>query len=161
MDIKAAFSDLSTEEFNKITDSPVWISLQAGYAHDGIVSKNEKAHAVKLAHLRTFTSPRSLREYYKIVDEKFEKTFEELNKTLPTDPHEREKFIHNKVKEAHALLIKLDKDVAIDLEKSLESFYQHVFRADKSFFQYFALPIISNELDKASGHYHMDEEDDK
>jgi hypothetical protein len=161
IEITKAFDGLSEEEYTQILDIPVWLSLMAAFAGDGKVSKSEKSEAVKLAHLRTFTSPHSLHEYYKKVDARFDERFETLIKRVPEKEENRLAYLEAQVKRAHAMLKNLDKDIASTLEESLESFYEHVFNADKSFFQYFALPIISNRLDNFSGHYDFSDEEDK
>lgn len=154
IEIKKAFEDLSAEEFSQLLDAPVWISLMAAYAGDGELSPDEKSSAIKLAHLRTFTSPKSLRDFYKLVDSQFEQRFDILNLRLPTGEREKEIYLKGQLKRVHEILLKLDKDVAVDLEESLESFYEKVFSSNKSFFQYFALPIISGKLDDA-GRYDL------
>jgi len=155
IEIKKAFQELSPEEFSQLLDAPVWISLMAAYAGDGMVGEDEKADAIKLAHLRRFTSPKSLRSFYELVDTQFAQRFNILDLRLPSSPDDKEIYLRRQLNRVHDIMKKLDPDVAIDLEESLESFYEHVFQSHKSFFQYFALPIISNRLDKKSGHYHF------
>jgi len=156
--LKEAFSGISKEEFTQLIDVPVWLSLFAAYSQDGQVSEYEKAEAVKLAHLRTFTAPKSLRKFYEKVDEHFEERFSTLDKRLPGSDADRKVYLQAQIKNGHAILHKLDSDITESLEESLESFYEHVFRADQSFFQYFALPVISNRLDKKSGHFKFHKE---
>lgn len=159
IEIKKAFQKLTEDELNQLLDTPVWMALLAAYVGDGKVSEDERAEAVKLAHLRTFTSPKSLREFYTLVDERFAARFDLLQKRVPKKHEDSVVFIEAQVKRGHALLLKVDPDLAIDIEESLESFYKHVFNADKSFFQYFALPIFSGKLDK-HGKYDFDEDAD-
>lgn len=151
--LKEAFRGISDDEFSHLIDIPVWLSLYAAYSQDGVVSEYEKAEAIKLAHLRTFTSPKSIRKFYEKVDEHFEDRFNVLNHRLPDDEADKKVYLEAQIKQGHALLHKLDPEITETLEGSLESFYEHVFRADQSFFQYFALPVISNRLDKKSGHF--------
>jgi hypothetical protein len=60
------------------------------------------------------------------------------------------------IRRAEAILRKLDDDVATGIKKSLSSYYKHVFNADKSIFQYFAFPVISNRLEKQSGKFEFE-----
>ena len=154
--LKETFSGITSEELKKLIDIPVWLSLFAAYSHDGVVSEYEKSEAVKLAHLRTFTSPKSLHKYYEKVDEHFEDRFDTLNKRLPISEEDKKVYLETQIKNGHAILEKLDPDVTESLEESLESFYEHVFKADQSFFQYFALPVISNRLEKKSGNFRFE-----
>lgn len=151
IELKKAFGDLSEDELNHLLDAPVWLSLLAAYKNDGVVEASEKADAVKLAHLRTFTSPKSLREFYEKVDARFSERFDKLNERLTMPVADKIIYMEAQIKVGHALLNKVDEDVASSLEESFESFYEHVFKSESSFFQYFALPIISNRLDKKSG----------
>lgn len=153
IEIKKAFQDLTPEEFSQLLDSPVWISLAAAYAGDGVVGEDEKAEAIRLAHLRKFTAPKSLREFYELVDAQFEQRFHILNMRLPSRAEDKEIYLEKQLTRVHEILLKLDPDVTSSLEESLESFYEQVFNSHKSFFQYFALPILSNRLDKKSGQF--------
>lgn len=159
IEIKKAFESLSDIEFNQLLDAPIWLSLLAAYNTDGKVSRDERAESVKLAHLRTFTSPQNLREFYKKVDERFEERFDRLDSRLPEDPDDRIVFIEAQIKHCHKLLeTKVDPDLASEVENSLESFYNHVFKADISFFQYFAFPIITGRMTKKNGRFEFDKE---
>lgn len=153
IEIKKAFQGITDDELNHLLDAPVWLSLLAAHANDGVISSSDKADAVKLAHLRSFTSPKSLHDFYEQVDAQFEKRFDTFLARLPEGEKDREVYIEAQIKISHGILAKLDEDISSSLEESLESFYKHVFKSDKSFFQYFALPIISNRLDKQSGNY--------
>ncbi len=148
--IQKAFQNLNEEDFKFLLDTPIWLSLMAAYTADGKVSKHEKAEAVKLAHLRTFTAAKSLREYYAKVEDHFAERFDKLDSRLPKDEHDRDLYLRTQLKRLPEVLKKLDSDIMQSMEESLESFYEHIFKADVSFFQYFALPIISNRLDKSS-----------
>ncbi len=156
IELKKAFQNITDDEMTQLLDLPIWLALLAAFTGDGRVSEGERAEAVKLAHLRTFTSHKSLQEFYTKVDERFATRFDKLITRVPKGEKDREVYIEAQIKLGHAILLKLDTDIAATLEDSLESFYSHVFKADKSFFQYFALPIISNRLDKQSGHYDFD-----
>jgi hypothetical protein len=158
IEIKKAFQNLTPEEFSQLLDSPVWISLAAAYAGDGVVGEDEKAEAIKLAHLRRFTAPKSLREFYELVDMQFAQRFHILELRLPSSAKDKEIYIERQLNRGHDIMLKLDSDVTSSLEESLESFYEHVFNSHKSFFQYFALPIISNRLDKKSGHFRFSDD---
>lgn len=154
IEIKKAFTSITNDDMNHLLDTPVWLSLLASFTNDGIVNPSEKADAVRLAHLRTFTSPKSLQEFYEKVDERFDDRFDTLHARLTMDnEHDKILYIKAQIEISHKVLEKIDKDVASSLEESFSSFYEHVFKADKSFFQYFALPIISNRLEKLSGHF--------
>lgn len=149
--IKDAFEPLSEQEFNKILDAPVWTALLAAYTTDGHVTDSEREDAFKLAKLRTFTAPKSIRELYKKISERFPRRFKVLDERLPANTEDKVLYIRAQVREAHKLIFKLDEDVAALLQESFSSFYTHVFNADKSFFHYFAVPVVSGYLEKKYG----------
>jgi hypothetical protein len=153
IEIKQAFQSLSHEEFSQLLDAPVWISLAAAYANDGVVGEDEKAEAIRLAHLRRFTAPKSLRPFYELVDGQFEQRFLILNLRLPSSVDDKVIYIDRQLKRVYEIMKKLDPDILSSLEESLVSFYEHVFNSQKSFFQYFAIPVLSSNLDKNSGHF--------
>ena len=156
IEIKKALTSITEDELNHLLDTPIWLSLLASFTNDGVVNPSEKADAVRLAHLRTFTSPKSLQEFYQKVDERFDKRFDALHSRLTmNNEHDKTLYIKAQIETGHKVLEKLDKDIASSLEESFSSFYEHVFKAEVSFFQFFALPIISNRLDKISGHFNF------
>lgn len=161
LEIKKAFQNVSADEFHHLLDVPVWLSLLAAYTGDGKISENEKAGAVKLAHMRTYTAPKSLQDFYKMVYGRFADRFEQLDNRLPKAVDDKKVYIRAQIRHANALLDKLDPDIASGLQESMASFYKHVFNSDKSFFQYFALPVYSNKLDKQSGKIYLGPKKDK
>lgn len=146
--IKDAFESLTEQEFNNLLDAPVWTALLAAYSTDGRVTDSEREDAFKLAGLRTYTAPKSIRPLYVKVSERFPRRFKVLDERLPDRTEDKIIYIRAQVKAAHRLLRKLDEDVAALLEESFASFYRHVFNADKSFFHIFAVPVISGYLEK-------------
>jgi hypothetical protein len=151
--IKPAFAHLSKDEMNQLLDLPVWIALYAAYHADGEISESERADAIKLSYMRTYTAPKSLRELYRLVHLRFAKRFDQLNRRLPLHTADKLIYIRAQLKSALGILSKLDSDVAQSVRQSLDSFYRHVFRADTSFVQYFSLPVVSGHMEKKAASY--------
>lgn len=149
--IADAFKELTTEEYKQLLDAPVWMALYAAYSADGKITPAERADAIKLAHVRRFTAPKSIRELYVKIGRRFGPRLKTLDERLPEDRKDKLIYIRAQVKAAHRLLRKLDPDVAETLEDNLASFYKHVFNADKSFFHYFALPVVAKNFERYSG----------
>lgn len=149
--IADAFKDLTAEEYKQLLDAPVWMALYAAYSADGKITQAERADAIKLAHVRRFTAPKSIRELYVKIGRRFEPRLQALDDRLPNGRKNKLIYIRAQVKAAHRLLKKLDSDVAETLEDNLASFYKHVFNADKSFFHYFALPVVAKNFEQYSG----------
>jgi hypothetical protein len=146
--IKEAFSNLSTEQYTQLLDAPVWLALLAAYASDGRLTDAERDDAIRLAHVRQFTAPKSIRELYQKISARFPRRLKQLHDRLPDAANDKLIYIRAQVKAAHALLHLLDADVAESLEENFVSFYDHVFNSDKSFFHYFALPVFASHVEK-------------
>jgi len=149
--IKEAFDNLTSEEFKQLLDAPVWMALLAAYTTDGRITQTEREGAIRLARVRTYTAPKSIRELYLKINENFAKRFKQLDDRLPSGKENKLTYIRAQVKTAHKVLHKLDSDIAETLEENFASFYTHVFNSDKGFFHYFALPIISSHVEKKYG----------
>lgn len=148
MKMKEAFENLSAEEYRQLLDAPVWMALMAAYNNDGRITESEREGAIRLAHVRSYTAPKSIRKLYIEISKDFPQRLRQLNSRLPENQKDKLAYIRAQVKSSHKLLAKLDSDVAETLEENLNSFYKHVFNCDKGFFHYFALPVFSNRLEK-------------
>lgn len=142
-------NELSEEEKDLLYKAPVIFAALAAVSSDGKITPKERAKAVKLAHLRTYTSPPFLHDYYQRVDSLFEAEFEKIEAALPADENTQKAVLQEKMNEIRPILEKLDKDYSIHLTQSLKSFSRHIFNSDSHFLEYFILPVIMNELEKS------------
>src|SRR5437764_14930407 len=69
------FEKLSSEEQLLLFRAPVYVSILASCSTDH-VNQKQKANAIKLAHLKTFTAKPVLLSYYREVDKIFKDEFE-------------------------------------------------------------------------------------
>lgn len=134
------FEKLSNEEREILFLAPVLVSVLASSSYNE-VNAARKADAIKLAHLRTFTSPYSLRPYYVEVEKTFKEQFEEAVKKYYPFDEEKQTALKNELETATLILSKLDKDYARGLYESLEGYSKHVKRADHSVFEDFIFPV--------------------
>ncbi len=142
---------ISSAEKDKLFKAPVLVSLLAA-AEDGSIKEKEKRDAIKLSHLRPFTSPKILHSYYREVEKGFEGALEAELKELPPGTEEKKQALKQKVKELDPILDKLeDQDFAEALRNSLKSYAQHIARIDQNVVEYFVLPMAINYLQKESG----------
>jgi len=140
--------ELSPEDKAELLRAPVVFAVMAAVSDDGMVNSAERTEAIKLSHLRTYTSPAFLQNFYRQVDEIFEEEFDKLTKALPEDAKSQREFLKEKLAGIRKIMNKLDRDYAIHLTQSLKSFSRHVFRANSHYLEYFLLPVIMNELEK-------------
>ena len=68
---------LSAYEKELLLKAPVLLSILAS-STDHKVDRKEKKEAIELSHLRTFTSPPMLQDFYKEVELGFKTNLEEL-----------------------------------------------------------------------------------
>ncbi len=130
--------------------SPAIVALLASISDDGEVSEHEKAESIKLSHMRTYSSPDILHNFYVQAEAYFVEAFEyELSK-LPEGQKEKEQYLEEKLTELNQVLPKLNQVYAKELVGSLKSFAKHIFKSDSSVLDYFVLPIFMNNIEKES-----------
>ena len=136
------FEKLTNEERNLLYKAPVLVSVLASGSSDEIeINKSQKADAIKLAHLKTFTAMPLLRSYYAEVEKGFKKEFEEaIQKYFPFDENKRSE-LKKEMGEVSLVINKLDKEYAEALGKSFERYAKHVRNSAHSVFQDFIFPM--------------------
>jgi len=134
------FEKLTPAEKVLLLKAPVLYSVLAA-SRDHKISKEEKAEAIKLAHLKTFTAGTLMLPYYKEIERNFITYFESIvKKYTPFDDAKRE-ALKNEIARLDIIIDKLDKAFADILHKSLAGYAEHVKNADKSFVENFILPV--------------------
>jgi hypothetical protein len=127
---------LTWEEQDLLFRAPVLVSVLASCSYKE-VNKAQKADAIKLAHLKTFTATPVLLTYYAEVEKRFREQFETtVEKYFPFDETQRSALMQE-LNKVHQVMAKLNKDYAYALNKSLEGYAMHVKRASHSVFQDF------------------------
>ena len=134
------FKKLTTQERKLLYAAPVLVSVLASCSFNKI-NKIQKADALKLAHLKTFTAIPLLIPYYTIVEEKFKVLFEEaIKEYFPFDEGMRIK-LKKEIDKVNLVFEKLDIEYARVLHKSLEKYARHVKRSTHNVFVDFILPF--------------------
>lgn len=115
------FSVLTSEEFNKLAEMPMYISLLIGQA-DGDLDHKEIEWAGKVTHFRTKTAHHTLRSFYTKSNEVIVERMNLAISELPEAQEEKMVFLDNKIASCNATLEKLDettRERLIDSFKSL------------------------------------------
>ncbi len=141
---------LDPKEQEILLRAPAIVALIAAISDDGIVSESEKAESIKLAHLRTYSSPEILHNYYKRVDEVFEDYLQEEYDQLPAEWEAKEKHLEERLTTLNQVLPKVNEIYAKELVISLKSFARHVFKSNAGYLEYFLLPIFMGKIEKES-----------
>src|ERR1700676_15976 len=71
------FEELNGKEQDLLIRAPVLLSVLASCSENAI-NKNQKADAIKLAHIKTFTAVPELQLYFKEVEKNFKEHFEQI-----------------------------------------------------------------------------------
>lgn len=134
------FEVLTQEEKNILLKAPILFSVLA-ISNDQEISKEKKADAIRLAHLKTFTADPLLLQYYMEVEKNFEIYFETIiKKYFPFDDAKRE-ALKKEMNLLNDIISKLDKDFAQVLHKSLSGYAEHVRKAERNFLENFIFPV--------------------
>lgn len=141
---------LNEEDRIILLKSPAIVALLAAVSDDGIVSEHEKAESIKLSHVRTYSSPDILHNFYVQAEAYFVEAFEEELAKLPEGQKAKEAYLEEKLLELNQVLPKLNQVYAKELIASLKSFAKHIFESDSSVLEYFILPIFMNKIEKES-----------
>ena len=141
----AQFEKLTIQEQELLLKAPVLLSVLASCSNHGI-NKTQKADAIKLAHIKTFTAVALLQPYYREVEKTFRENFEAVAAAYyPFDEKKRDD-LKKEVSKVQEIIEKLDLTYGGALSKSLERYATHVKRATHTIFQDFMFPIIILDL---------------
>ncbi len=131
---------LTTEDREFLYKAPVLVSVLASCSFKEI-NRAQKADAIKLSHLRTFTADPLLLSYYAEVERNFRSQFEIIAKEYyPFDENKRN-ALKGEIERVNHILGKLEKTYSETLYKSLESYSKHVKKATHTIFQDFIFPV--------------------
>ncbi|MDN3656690.1 hypothetical protein QWZ08_13680 [Ferruginibacter paludis] len=140
------FYDLTEEENNQLLLLPVYISLQAlnnGNSH----GDNALEEAVRFAHIKTFSCDPLLIPYYREVDHHFADAIERLNRELPENTAARSAAIDKELEVIDRIVCKLNQQYVGVIHRSMQSFGDHVAKAQHSVLSNFVLPMPMPGLD--------------
>lgn len=139
------YNELKEKEKAQLLKFPAYISLLASTVEEEM-DKDEKAVAVKLTHVKTFSSHPLLADYYKDAEKVFEQTITALNQSLPHNRVARMDAIHEELSKLEDVLKKLDPYYRALLLRSMQSYKHYVSRAHRNVLEYFLFPMPINGI---------------
>lgn len=134
------YKDLNEKEKEQLVKFPAYISLLASTVEGGI-DKVEMKTAVKITHVKTFSSDPILLDFYKQAEGIFEKTITNLDNELPPNKEDRKIAITKELNKLESLLKKLDPEFAIVLRRSMRSYKYYISKAHRNVLEYFIFPM--------------------
>lgn len=140
------FKKLTVEETELLLKAPVLLSvLTSSKSHE--INKLEKADAIKMAHLKTFTADPLLLDYYKEVEKHFNSYFEAVEKKYTPFDNIKREALKKEIDKVNIIISKLDKEYAADLHRSLTGYAEHVKKAGRGLLENFVFPVPISGLD--------------
>ena len=116
---------LTQNERDLLLKAPVFVSALAA-STDGVLDKKEKAGAIELSHLRTFTADEELQSYYSEVERIFAVTLSKVLDRYDLSNESDQKAIREKLEEVNRITNQMEESLALKLKKSLNSYAEHV-----------------------------------
>ncbi|MDE3212173.1 MAG: hypothetical protein KGM98_02985 [Bacteroidota bacterium] len=134
------FKNLSLDDQELLLKVPVLISLYVS-SSDHIISKKERADAVKFAHIKSFSSIPSLIIFYKELDLNFQSIFEQQSeKYYPFDEVQRRQ-LNQDISDTLIIAKKLDPTVEKELLDSFSEYAKNVKKATRGDLINFLIPL--------------------
>ena len=134
------FQNLTNDEVKVLMKAPVLMSVFAACSADGI-SKAQKADAISLSHLKSYTANSALLPFYREVEKNFEEQFELAVKEYSPFDKEKMQQLKKDVERVKLIVSKLDPQYGSILLRSFEKYERHVRRAGHSVVEDFIFPI--------------------
>ena len=82
-----------------------------------------------------------LAEFYLEVDKVFTDNLEQLDKELPREKDRRDAIIKKKLIQLEKIVLKLEKEYSLTMNRSLKSFKENVFKVDHNVLVDFLIPL--------------------
>ena len=116
------------------------LSVLASCSDHGI-NKTQKADAIKLAHIKTFTAVPELQPYFKEAEKNFKEHFEQVAEQYYPFDEDQRNLLKLEIIKMQKIIARLSPSYGMALSKSLERYTIHVKRATYSIFQDFIFPL--------------------
>ncbi len=139
------FEKLNLYEEELLLKALVLLSVLASCSGNSI-NKIQKADAIKLAHIKTFTAIPELQPYFKEAEKNFKELFEETAEQYYPFNEQKRNLIKKEIAKVQEVIKKLEPRYAMALTKSLERYAGHVKRATHSVFRDFIFPLAMPDL---------------
>ena len=134
------FNYLSPSEYKLLLKFPVYVSLLPANT-DGKLDDTEKHSGIEFAHVKTYSSDPLLADFFKEVNENFEKNLQKLNNSLPQGKAKRDVAIKAELNNIESIVSKLGPKNTAVFHQSMKTFKEHISRAHHNILVDFLFPI--------------------
>jgi hypothetical protein len=129
------FKNLNTTEVAQLTEAPLLVTLLIG-ASDGKFDREERTWSARLMETLTYSNPKVLNEFYKVVYEGCLGKIDAIQANLPPETNNRNQAIATKLSEINPILAKLDPLTAYYFYKSLLTLAEETAKASGGFLRF-------------------------
>lgn len=134
------YNELNESEKEQLIKLPAYMSLLTSTAEAGI-DKEEKNTAVKITHVKAYSSDPILMDFYKEAENVFEKTITDLDTALPHNREDRKLAVQKELNKLERLLSKLDPEFVSALRRSIRSYDYYISKSHQNIMEYFIFPM--------------------
>lgn len=139
------FENLREDEVEVLIKAPVYVAVLIAGA-DGNIDKSERKEAIEIARSKQSRAREQLVDYYKVVGESFEATFNQLVDELPNDPEERNPIINTELRKLNFIFPKIDKNFSVKLHASLKELAKKIAEASGGVLGYLSVGYEEKRL---------------
>lgn len=126
------FKNISENEFSELKKAIAYITLWVAGA-DNEVDQDEIAWAEKIAHIRTFSRPEMLNDFYTEASAELKSDLAKLTSSLPNAQEDRDSELYDLLAGVNVILQKLPNYDGANLYSSYLSFAKHIAKASGGF----------------------------
>jgi hypothetical protein len=136
------FENLSAIEDEALLRFPVYMTFLAAFK-DYEPDENEKKTAIKYINAQTFSCDPNLVEFYKEAEKVFKSNMEQIDSDLPKGNAGRKAAIKKELLNLETIVKKLGNEYTSALNRSMNSFKEHVSKAHYNLLTDFVLPLTA------------------
>ena len=132
------FSNISKDEYEKLQEAIFDVTILIAGA-DGKIDHEEKEWADKITHMRSYSGPEILREFYAQIDGYFESHLDAKIKKLTPDIDVRNARLASALNDLDPILAKLPQAVGATYYESIRSLAEHIAKASGGFMRIWSI----------------------
>jgi hypothetical protein len=145
------FENLSAIEDEALLKFPVYMTFLAAFKDDE-PDENEIKTAIKYINAQTFSCDPILVEFYNEAEKVFKNNMEQIDNDLPKGNAGREAAIKKELLNLEKITFKLGNEYTSALNRSMNSFKEHVSKAHYNPLSDFVLPLTALGLTDNNKH---------
>ncbi len=139
------FENLREDEIDVLLKAPVYVAILIAGA-DGDIDKSERKEAIEIAHSKQSRAREQLVDYYKLVGDQFEDSFNKLIDQLPNGAEDRNTAINTELRKLNFIFPKIDKNFTVKLYASLKELAKKIAEASGGLLGYLSVSYEESKM---------------